>query len=182
MTSFQHTFTRAALAVAAVASVVSCGGSSEPRVENPKSFQQQFSAEMNEERQQFIRDSERRLDELDNKVGQLQARVDHESQYVQPSESAEWKQQLFEQRQQQQKVRQELERARNATPEEWQAMRGGLDRAVDRVEAAFSTMGANITGIFESDDKDKDKERQPVRGQDEGDQDVPDHPHEQHQD
>jgi TolA-binding protein len=166
MTRFHRNFTRAALAAAAVASVVSCGGSSEPRVENPKSFDQQFSAEMNEERQQFIRDSE------------LQARVDHESQYVQPSESAEWKQQLFEQRQQQQKVRQELERAQTATPEEWQAMRGGLDKEVDRVEAAFAAMGANITGLFKSEDE--DEERQPVRGRDESEPDLRDHQDDEH--
>jgi TolA-binding protein len=179
MTSFHRNFTCAALAAAAIASVVSCGGGSEPRVENPKSYEQQFSAELNEERQQFIRDSEQRLDELDNKVGQLQARVDHESQYVKASESAEWKQQLFEQRQEQQKVRHELERARTASPEEWQAMRGGLDKEVDRVEAAFAAMGANITGLFKSDDK--DKERQPVRGQDDDDSDLPDHQHDEHQ-
>jgi TolA-binding protein len=179
MTRFDHTFTSAASAVVALALVVSCGGSNEPRVDNPKSYQQQFAAELNEERQQFISDTEKRLDKLDNEIGRMQARVEHESQYVSASESAEWKQKLFEQRMEQQKARQELDRARSASPEEWAAMRGGLDKQVDRLEAGLSSMGANISGLFEGDEpKTEDSERQPVRGQDEAD---PDHPHEDHQ-
>jgi hypothetical protein len=157
--------------IAALAVSVGAMGCNSPpaTAKNPDSFNQQYHAELNAEREKFIRDTQQRLDRLDNRIAQLHARIDHESQFVSPADAAEWKQELFDLRMEQQKARAELQRAQTVDDQQWEAMRGPLGRQVDRLEAGVSTVGSRIGHLFKSDERppvDDHSERQPVSGQD----------------
>jgi hypothetical protein len=139
-----------------------CGGSEKTvRASEPSSYRSQYSAEMEEERQEFIDDTRERLTEIDREIGQLQARIQHESEYVLEDERAGWKQDLFELQQEQSDAQARLERARTASPREWEASRGALSVQVDRLEAGLATLGSRISDVFSGDE-----EREPVRGED----------------
>jgi hypothetical protein len=139
------------VALVSAAAAAACG-SDRPAVRDPGSYDQQYAAELDSERQEYIHDKQERLDELDRRIGQLEVRLQHERQYVTPSQAGEWKQDLFELQMEQRKAKAELERARTADEEEWAAMRGGFARQVDRLEASVSAFGSRIGTLFEGDD------------------------------
>lgn len=162
-----------AVALASTMCAFACG--SDQPAKDPTSYGQQYSAELQQERQEFINETEQRLDEVENRIGQLQARLQHERRFVPESQEADWSQELFELQLEQQRARARLERARTSDLEAWEAMRGDLANNVDRLEAALDTVGANIASVFDGDDEQPTQdqsERQPVGGQDDPELDT----------
>jgi hypothetical protein len=130
-----------------------CGSNNETNSDRQtNSYTQLRQQEAASERQDFIRDREKQLDELDNQIARMDARLDHEAQYVDARQRAEWSQRLFELREEQHRTRAELERAQTATPEEWHEMRGTLGNAVDSIDARVKKLGGEMSGLFSSDD------------------------------
>lgn len=130
-----------------------CGSNNETNSDRQtNSYTQLRQQEAASERQDFIRDREKQLDELDNQIARMDARLEHEAQYVDARQRAEWSQQLFELREEQHRARAELERAQTATPEEWHEMRGTLGNAVDSIDARVKKLGGEMSGLFSSDD------------------------------
>jgi hypothetical protein len=133
--------------------LASCGNHSpEQRPNDPTSYDDQLSSELADERASFIGDKQEQLDELDQKIGQMKARLDHESEYVSESERADWKQDLFELEQQRAQARSRLQRAKTATPAEWKAARNDVSLTFDRLEAGVETLGSRIGRLFSSSD------------------------------
>jgi hypothetical protein len=116
------------------------------------SFAQMKQAELDSERREFIRERQQQLNELDTQISRFETRLQHEAKFVDADEKAEWNQELFELRQEQGRVQAELDRATQATPEEWAQMRGNLGTMLDSLQAGVNKAGAEITGLFRSDD------------------------------
>lgn len=104
------------------------------------------------ERQEFIAAHREELKELETEIARMEARLQHEGQYVDAEQRAEWSQELFELRQQQNQARAELERAQNATPAEWAEMRGALGNAVDSLQAGVGKLAREMGDLFESEE------------------------------
>lgn len=164
-------FSRLALPAISAAVALACG-SDQPAPKDPTSYDSQYSAELQEERQAFIKDTQQRLDQLENQIGLMQARLEHERQFVSSSEAAEWSQRLFELQLEQQQAQAQLDRAQSVDQQGWDEMRDGIGGQVDRLEAAVGAVGASIANLFEGDDE-SESERQPVRGQDEPEDSEP---------
>lgn len=159
------------LSAASAAIALACG-SDQPAPKDPTSYDSQYSAELQEERQDFINDTQQRLDQLENQIGQMQARLQHERQFVSSSQAAEWSQRLFELQLEQQQAQARLDRAQSVDLQGWDEMRDGLGNQVDRLEAAVGVVGASIANLFDGDDE-NESERQPVRGQDDPEDSAP---------
>jgi hypothetical protein len=116
------------------------------------SFAQMKQTELESERREFIRERQQQLNELDTQISRFETRLQHEAKFVDADEKAEWNQELFELRQEQGRVQAELDRADGASPEEWAEMRGNLGTMLDSLQAGVNKAGAEITGLFRSDD------------------------------
>jgi hypothetical protein len=95
-----------------------------------------------------VYEQQERIDKLDREIRQLQTRIDGESQYVSADQRAEWRQDLFELEQDRRAAQASLDRARTASPAEWQEMRSTVGAGVDRVEAAVGQLGYTIRTAF----------------------------------
>jgi hypothetical protein len=116
------------------------------------SFAQMKQEELESERREFIRERQEQLNELDTQISRLETRLQHEAKFADADEKAEWNQELFELRQEQGRAQAELDRANKATSEEWAQMRGNLGTMLDSLQAGVNKAGAEITGLFRSDD------------------------------
>lgn len=139
-----------------------CGASTPPPGE-PRSMSSYRQTELQAEREDFISDTEERLGELDNEIAHLDVKLQHESRFVDEDQRADWRQEVFERKQEQTRLRAELDRARGASPAEWEAMRGTIGSAVDTLEAGVKMLTDRVTGVFASSE-----ERAPVAGTDAG--------------
>ena len=142
--------------MAGTAMTLGCGCANRPmspQVQQPQSYGEYRQQEQNEERDEFIAEKKSTLDELDNDIGRLEVKLNHEAKYVDAEERAEWSQDLFELRQERDRVRSELERARTASDAEWAEMRGTLGGAVDSLEAGFETVRGEVMAAFDGDDE-----------------------------
>lgn len=157
----RNRFLSLSASILVIAGAVACSKDKGPEPRDPSNYGSQFSAELAEERQEFINDTEERLSELDNEIARLKARIQGESQYVSESDRAEWNQDLFELQQDRERAQAELQRARTASAEEWQQMRSNIGIQVDRLESGVRALGSAIGGVFSGG------EQEPVRGEDE---------------
>lgn len=139
---FSRTIT---VAVGSLVFSLGCGGSQTSKQAEPPSFTEYQQRELEAERKEFIADGRTRLDKLDNDIGLLETKLEHEAQYVDEQKRAEWSQQLFENRQEKQRLEAELQRAQTASAAEWAEMRGTFGRSVDTVEASIAKIGAEIS-------------------------------------
>jgi hypothetical protein len=136
-----------------VALAAGCGSNNQVNSDRQtNSYSQLKQKELASERQEFISDHRQQLDGLDNQIARLETRLTHEGRYVDAQQRAEWSQELFELRQQQRRTRAELERAENATPEEWAEMRGTIGNAVDSVEAGVQKLAGEMGNLFSSNE------------------------------
>jgi TolA-binding protein len=136
----------AGLVSAMVLAAAAC--TSKPEPNEPSTYGARYSAEQEQERAEFMRDTEERVDKLDREIAQLQTRLQHESRFVSAEERAEWRQDLFELEQDRREAQERLNRARNASPEEWREMRGDVASAVDGLESAVGQVGYSIRSAF----------------------------------
>ncbi|HLV19345.1 MAG TPA: hypothetical protein VKZ49_00630 [Polyangiaceae bacterium] len=152
--------TSSVAACLALAGIVGCGSNKSPEPRQPANYRSQMNAELEAERQEFIQDRQEQVQELDNRIAQLQSRIDNESEYVSQDQIDEWQSDLFELKLEKERAAAQLQRAREVTPEQFQAMRGPLEVQFDRLEAATDALVNSVTGVFED-------EQEPVRGEDE---------------
>lgn len=118
-----------------------------------ESFSQLQQQELASEREEFIKERREQLDGLDNEISRLEARLEHEAEFVDAEQKAVWSQELFELRQEHRQAKAELERAQDASPEEWAEMRGGFGHAVDTLQAAVDKAGMEVSQLFSSDEQ-----------------------------
>ncbi len=138
-------FSNARLPLVAIGLALASGcGSSQRTANEPPSFSAYREGELESERQEFIQDAQSRLGELQNEIGRLETRLQHESKFVDAEEQAEWSQALFERKQEHMRLTNELQRAQNASDAEWEEMRGGFMSAIDTLESGVSKIGDEI--------------------------------------
>jgi hypothetical protein len=121
-------------------------------------LERRLSAELERERQEFIVESRERLAALTHDMHDLETKAEHDSPYASADDRAEWSQQLFELKQQRGRVEAELDRATQATAEEWKAMRGPIGRTIDTMEAAAEKLRHDVPAIFAPDEADPSPE------------------------
>jgi hypothetical protein len=153
-----HRYTLAA-AVLVGATTFGCG-SSQDRQSVPAMYGAKLSAEQEAERREFIAEKQEDLREIENEINRMQVRIEHESEYVDADKRADWSNELFELKQERQDIQARLSRAQNATPEEWNEMRGFLGGSIDRLQAGVGALGGQIEQMAGG-------ERAPVRGEEE---------------
>ena len=134
---------------------VASGCSSEKTVREPASFTQYRQSEIEAERQEFIGESRARLDKLDREIAHLEAKLQHESQFVDAEQRAEWSQDLFEKKQKQGELRAELYRAQTVSSEEWKEMRGNVGTALDSMEAGVKKVRDEIMARVGGEDEEE---------------------------
>jgi hypothetical protein len=151
-------------AASVMALVTACGRRDQPRAQDPASYEQQFAAQNEEAREEFVEETQERISELDREISQIETRIDQESEFVSLSERAQWKDELFELKRQRQDAEARLDRAQSASPEEWQASRDEVSLTIDRLEAGVQTLGNRVGRVF-AGEPDADRDREPVRGE-----------------
>ena len=120
------------------------------QAENP-SYSELREAELRSERQEFINDTQERLSTIETDINRLQARLDHEAQYVDASKRADWSQELFELKRERERLQAELNRAQTASDEEWEEMRGTLAGWVDSLQAGVAKASNEISEAVTSE-------------------------------
>jgi hypothetical protein len=140
--------------VGSLAAVLAFGCSSQKSSSDPDSYSQIKQDELESERREYIKERQEQLNKLDTEISRLEARLENEAKFVDADEKADWTQELFELRQEQGKAQAELDRASQASPQEWAEMRSTVGGAVDTLQAGVNKTGAEITGLFTSDDDD----------------------------
>jgi len=73
---------------------------------------------------------------------------------VSSSDQAGWTQDLFELEQERNQLEAQLQHARNASPKEWEAMRGTVGSAVDSLQAGVTKLGEEISSAVSSSESD----------------------------
>lgn len=131
-----------------LASLAFVACTSKPPASEPSTYGARYSAELEHERSEFVYETQERIDKLDREIRQLQTRIEGESSYVSADQRAEWRQDLFELEQERRGAQAELDRARTASPAEWQEMRSSVGAGVDRVESAVGQLGYTIRTAF----------------------------------
>ncbi len=116
----------------------------------PPSYAELRQEELAEERGEFLRETRARLSEVQTDIEHLQTRLDNEKQYVSTDEHAGWSQRLFELKQEKNRLEAELERAENATPAEWDQMRGTIGTSTDSLQAGLSKLGLEVSQALAS--------------------------------
>lgn len=124
---------------------------SESANREPASYQEIRNEELSQERREFIADTRKELDEISNEISRLEARLQHEAQYVEEDERASWSQELFEYKQERDRLRAELERASNASDAEWEEMHGTVPVALDSLEAGITKLSREVSHAFAGD-------------------------------
>lgn len=140
-----------------------------PDPEEPRSYGERVDAELAQERQSYIDTQQQRIDELQNEIGRLEARLEGESEFVDEAQRAEWRNELFEQKIELNEAEARLQAARTASDEEWRQMRGNLGLTLDRAEAAVGQIGYSFRSLFagEPEADESADEREPVAGEQE---------------
>jgi TolA-binding protein len=122
-----------------------------------------------EARQDFIADTEHRIDALEDRINSLQARI--QSEGVSATEQASWREELRTLEQEKERARAHLSEARAAGAHEWRVFQNDLSIQVDRLESSVETLAARVASRESErtgDDADfTDEEREPVGGEDE---------------
>lgn len=139
----------------ALVSVLALGCASDQsgaKTPDDQSFSQLRQEELESERREFVSDRRQQLEEMDTQINRLEARLEHEGKFVDAEEKAEWSQELFELRQQHRQARAELDRAENASPEEWAEMRSTAGYAIDTLQAGVNSITNDISGLFAGDE------------------------------
>jgi hypothetical protein len=119
-----------------------------PSPTEPSSYHAKLDQNLEKERAEFINKTHNRLSEVDRQIGLMQAKIEAESPYVNEDKRADWKQQLFDLRQERRQLEAELKRAQTASLPEWKAMRGNLGVMMDSLEAAVQQMSYEVRTAF----------------------------------
>jgi hypothetical protein len=139
---------------------VGCASTNSP----PPSYAEERHDELESERAEFIEETREDLAELDTEIAHLSVKIKHESKFVDEEQRAEWRQDLFELKQERTKLTAELERARTASHAEWQEMRGNVGSAVDGLQAGVAKVRAEVTTAFDTNAPMDEGERASYRG------------------
>lgn len=126
---------------------------SERTATEPPSYQELKQDELASERNEYIRDTKQRLSEVDRDMQHVKAKLDHESKFVDEEQRASWKQDLFELQQERSTLEAQLEHAREASPAEWEEMRGTLGTATDSLQASARKLRAEVSDALDLDDQ-----------------------------
>lgn len=131
-----------------------CASQTAPEAEDPSdpSFDELKSHELDSERQQFIDDRREQLAEVSKEMEEVRSKLDGPSKSNE-AQRADWSNRLFELEQQQNQLRAELDRAEQASDEEWKAMRGDLRVAIDTLQAGVAKLGSEISNVVSSDER-----------------------------
>ena len=129
--------------------IVAWGCASQPKNNPDASYSEIKQAELSQERRDFITDREDKLKSIDNELGLTQAKLQHESKFVKPEQRAEWSQEIFELKQERQRLSSEVARARTANEAEWKEMRGPVGVAVDSLQARLTKLGNTVGSAFD---------------------------------
>lgn len=140
------------MTVAGLGLATGAGCAGERAANSPASYQELKQQELEQERHEYIGETRQRLDAIEQDIQHLQAKLKHEKQFVDAQQQASWSNELFELKQEQGQLRDRLERAQSATPEEWEQMRGGIGTATDSLQAGVSKLSAEISQAFASDE------------------------------
>jgi hypothetical protein len=135
----------------ALAAAPGCGSMS-PNGQ-PKTFAQERGEQLEAERREFIAAHRDRLVEIDKEITPLEAKLRHESKSVDNQQRAEWSQDLFELKQEKQRLSAELDRAETATQEEWEEMRGSFELAVDALHSGVIRLRDEVATAFEVEER-----------------------------
>ena len=121
----------------------SCAG--ERTTNQPPIYQELKQEELASERDDYIDDTQQRLQEVDRDIEHVKAKLEHESNFVDEDQRAEWKQDLFELEQERADLGARLDRARTASPEEWEEMRGTLGTSTDALQAGIRKLRVEVS-------------------------------------
>jgi len=124
---------------------ICAGCASERSAREPASYQELKQDELASERDEYIRDTQERLTEVDRDIQHVKAKLEHESEFVSQEKQASWKQDLFELEQDRAELGARLERARSASPSEWEEMRGTLGTATDSLQAGVRKLRVDVS-------------------------------------
>ena len=124
---------------------ICAGCASEQTAREPASYQELKQDELASERDEYIRDTQERLTEVDRDIQHVKAKIEHESEFVGKDKQASWKQDLFELEQDRAELGARLERARSASPAEWEEMRGTLGTATDSLQAGARKLRVEVS-------------------------------------
>jgi hypothetical protein len=139
--------------VCSVAIATLGGCAAEHRTRPAPSYQNLKQQELSEERKEFIEEARARLVEVNRDIAHLDAKLKHESEFVDASERAEWNQELFELKQQRSELNADLERAKTVTLEQWEQMRGRLGVATDSLQAGVRLLTTRISRALASNEE-----------------------------
>jgi len=124
---------------------ICAGCASERTAREPASYQELKQDELASERDEYIRDTQERLTEVDRDIQHVKAKLEHESEFVDKEQQASWKQDLFELEQDRAELGARLDRARSASPAEWEEMRGTLGTATDSLQAGVRKLRVEVS-------------------------------------
>jgi len=124
---------------------ICAGCASEHSAREPASYQQLKQDELASERDEYIRDTQERLTEVDRDIQHVKAKLSAESEFVDKDQQASWRQDLFELEQDRSELGARLDRARSASPEEWEEMRGTLGTAADSLQAGVRKLRMEVS-------------------------------------
>lgn len=128
---------------------------SERATNEPASYQALKQDELASERDEYIEDTRERLTEVDRDIEHVKAKLEHESEFVDQNQRASWKQDLFELEQERAELGARLDRARSASPEEWEEMRGTLGSSTDALQAGVRKLRVDVAEAVGLDDDEK---------------------------
>ena len=130
-----------------------CAGCASERAANePASYQELKQEELASERDEYIRETRERLTEVDRDIEHVKTKLEHESKFVDEGERASWKEDLFELEQERAELGARLERARTASPAEWEEMRGTLGAATDALQAGVQKLRVEVSDALALND------------------------------
>lgn len=124
---------------------ICAGCASERTAREPASYQELKQDELASERDEYIRDTQARLTEVDRDIQHVKAKLEYESEFVDKQQQASWKQDLFELEQDRAELGARLDRARSASPAEWEEMRGTLGTATDSLQAGVRKLRMDVS-------------------------------------
>ncbi len=140
---------------AAVLAASVCGGcAADDANREPASYAELQEQELSAERQEFIEQTRKDLDEVSNEIGRLSVKLEHEAKFVDEEERASWSQELFDLEQERNRLEGELARAKTADEAEWKEMRGGFGVAMDSLQAGVQKLSNDVSDMVTSDEDD----------------------------
>lgn len=125
-----------------------CAAEPNPQPGHPEepSYQAIRSEEIESERREFITSRRQQLSEVSDEITRLRQQLDA-SKSADEKRRAEWSNSLFELEQERDHLKAELDRAENASEEEWEAMRGDVAIGFDSLQAAATKLGNDIAAL-----------------------------------